>query len=72
MLTAIVDSFLIAFVSHRFNVHKGQAFDQLLPDAEIHEEMLCALSESPVLPLVSADTERPHPEAEKAAVAPNS
>lgn len=72
VLTATVDSLLIVFVSRRFNVHKGQAFDQLLPDAEIHGEMLCALSESPVLPLMSTDTERLHPEAEKRAVAPNS
>ncbi|KAL6079546.1 hypothetical protein STEG23_038101, partial [Scotinomys teguina] len=58
--------------SCRFNVHEGQAFKQLLPDAKIHEEMLCALSESTVLPLMSSDTEHPHPKAKKTAVAPKS
>lgn len=53
-------------------MHQGQAFNQLLRDAKIHEEMLCALSESTVLPLMSADAEHPHSEAKKTAAAPKS
>lgn len=51
-------------------MHEGQAFNQLLPDAKIHEEVLCAIGASPVLPLMSSGTQHPHPEAKKTAVAP--
>ncbi|GAB1299257.1 A disintegrin and metalloproteinase with thrombospondin motifs 12 [Apodemus speciosus] len=54
----------------RFNMHEGQTFNQLLPDTKIHEEVLCAVSASPVLPLMSSGTQHPHPEAKKTAVAP--
>jgi hypothetical protein len=67
-----MDLFLIVLFSHRFNLLEGQTFNQLLPDTEIHEEVLCAISASPVLSLVSTGAQHPHPEAKKTAVAPKS
>lgn len=51
-------------------MHEGQTFNQLLPDTKIHEEVLCAVGASPVLPLMSSGAQHPHPEAKKTAVAP--
>lgn len=72
VLIAFMDLFLTVLFSHRFNLHEGQTFNQLLPDTKIHEEVLGAISTSPVLSLVSTGTEHPHPEAKKTADAPKS
>lgn len=72
VLTAMMDLFLTVLFSHRFNLHEGQTFNQLLPDTKIHEEVLCAISEGPVLSLMSTGAEHPYPEAKKTAVAPKS